>query len=63
MLAAVVLINSTAMGNRGRLIAPGDLRDEPAAEADDGPATGESLAGLAAQYGLRPSSARPGLAS
>ena len=51
------------MGNRGRLIAPGDLRDEPAAEADDGPATGESLAGLAAQYGLRPSSARPGLAS
>ena len=51
------------MGNRGRLIAPGDLRDELAGEADDGPATGESLAGLAAQYGLRPSSARPGLAS
>jgi teichoic acid transport system permease protein len=51
------------MGNRGRLIAPGDLRDELAGEADDGPATGESLAGLAAQYGLRPSSARPGLTS
>ena len=67
MLAAVVLINSTAMGNRGRLIAPGSLRDELAGEAGDGPATGESLAGdslagLAARYGLQPSSARPGLA-
>ena len=38
------------MGNRGRLIAPGDLRDELAGEAYEGPATGESLAGLAAQY-------------
>src|SRR5215468_10906656 len=66
-LAAVVLINSTAMGNRGRLIAPGSLRDELAGEAGE-PATGESLtgeslAGLAARYGLQPSSARPGLAS
>src|SRR5215831_20798860 len=66
VLAAVVLINSTAMGNRGRLIAPGSLRDELAGEAGGGSATGESLAGeplagLAAQYGLRPSSARPGL--
>jgi teichoic acid transport system permease protein len=63
VLAAVVLINSTAMGNRGRLIAPGGLQDELAGQADDGPATGEPLAGLAARYGLRPSSARPGLAS
>ena len=39
------------MGNRGRLIAPGGLRDELAGEADDGPATGESLAGLAARAG------------
>src|SRR5262249_59781261 len=56
------------MGKRGRLIAPGSLRDELAGEADDGPATGESLAGeslagLAARCGLQPSSARPGLAS
>ncbi len=62
-LAAVVFINSTAMGNRGRLIAPGGLRDELAEVADDEPAAGESLAGLAARYGLRPSSARPGLVS
>ena len=38
-------INSTAMGNRGRLIAPGSLRDELAGDAGDGPATGESLTG------------------
>ena len=63
MLAAVVLINSTAMGNRGRLIAPGGLRDELAAVAEDAPAAGESLAEMAAQYGLRPSSARPRLVS
>src|SRR5690348_9516648 len=62
-LAAGVLINSTAMGNRGRLIAPGGLRDELADVAQDEPAAGEPLAALAAQYGLRPSSARPGLAS
>jgi len=50
------------MGNRGRLIAPGGLRDEQPAMADvtDEP-TGESLAALAAGSGLRPSSARPGL--
>ena len=63
MLAAVVLINSTAMGNRGRLIAPGGLRDELAEVAEDEPVAGEPLAALAAQYGLRPSSARPGLTS
>jgi teichoic acid transport system permease protein len=51
------------MGNRGRLIAPGGLRDELAAVAEDAPAAGESLAVLAAQYGLRPSSARPRLVS
>src|SRR6266568_3474523 len=62
-LAGAVLINSTAMGNRGRLIAPGGLRDELADVAEDEPAAGESLAEMAAQYGLRPSSARPGLVS
>jgi teichoic acid transport system permease protein len=51
------------MGNRGRLIAPGGLRDEFAGEAGDGQPIGESLAGLAAQYGLRPSSVRPSLSS
>ena len=51
------------MGNRGRLIAPGGLRDELAAVAEDDPAAGESLAEMAAQYGLRPSSARPRLVS
>ena len=61
MPAAVILINSTAMGNRGRLIAPGGLRDDLAAVAEDEPAAGESLAEMAAQYGLRPSSARPRL--
>jgi hypothetical protein len=51
------------MGNRGRLIAPGGLRDELAAVAvaEDAPAAGEPLAEMAAQYGLRPSSARPRL--
>src|SRR5258708_16306604 len=62
-LAAAVLITSTAMGNRGRLIAPGGLRDELAEVADDEPATGEPLADLAAQYGLTTSSAQPGLAA
>ena len=53
------------MGNRGRLIAPGGLRDELAAVAvaEDEPAAGESMAEMAAQYGLRPSSARPRLVS
>src|SRR6476646_9004939 len=64
-LAGFILINSTAMGNRGRLIAPGGLRDELAAVAvaEDEPAAGESMAEMAAQYGLRPSSARPRLVS
>src|ERR1700758_1758873 len=64
-LAGFILINSTALGNRGRLIAPGGLRDELAAVAvaEDEPAAGESLAEMAAQYGLRPSSARPRLVS
>jgi teichoic acid transport system permease protein len=57
------------MGDRGRLIAPGGLRDELAADAGAGPGAGdepgagEPLAVLAARHGLRPSSARPGLAS
>jgi hypothetical protein len=47
------------MGNRGRLIAPGGgLRDELAAVAEDEPAAVESLAEMAAQYGLRLCSAR-----
>jgi teichoic acid transport system permease protein len=49
------------MGNRGRLIAPGGLQDEQAAVVDYDLPTGESLAALAAESGLRPSSARPGL--
>src|ERR1700745_498196 len=59
-LAMLLLINSTAMGNRGRLIAPGDLRDELAGMVDGAPATGEPLA---ARSRLRLSSARPGLLS
>ena len=51
------------MGNRGRLIAPGGLRDELAAAAEDVPPAGDSLAEMAAQYGLRPSSVRPRLVS
>jgi teichoic acid transport system permease protein len=51
------------MGNRGRLIAPGGLRDELTEVAEGQPVTGEPLAALAAQYGLHPSSARPGLVS
>ena len=56
------------MRDRGRLTAPGDLLNE-AAFAPEPDALGEpedgnrSLAELAAEYGLRPSSARPGLAS
>jgi teichoic acid transport system permease protein len=67
--AAAGLINSTAMGNRGRLIAPGGLQDElPGGAADetgDGPggAAGEPLAAVAARYGLRPTSERPSLTS
>ncbi|MGB6583719.1 MAG: ABC transporter permease [Streptosporangiaceae bacterium] len=56
------------MRDHGRLTAPGDLLNE-AAFAPEPDALGEpedgnrSLAELAAEYGLRPSSARPGLAS
>ncbi len=56
------------MRDHGRLTAPGDLLNE-AAFAPEPDALGEpedgsrSLADLAAEYGLRPSSARPGLAS
>jgi teichoic acid transport system permease protein len=52
------------MGDRGRLTAPGSLLDgtESTAEQSD-PAGQQSLAELAAQYGLRPSSARPSLVS
>ena len=58
--AVAGLINSTAMGNRGRLIAPGGLQDELAAGPGDETAVagdGEPLAALAARHGLRPSSA------
>lgn len=54
------------MKDRGRLIAPGSLRDELAAavELTGGELTGgEPLAAMAARHGLRPSSAPPGLAS
>jgi teichoic acid transport system permease protein len=56
------------MGDRGRLIAPGGLLNgaesvsEPTA-SDEGVEPGQPLAELAARYGLRPSSARPGLVS
>jgi teichoic acid transport system permease protein len=53
------------MTDRGRLIAPGGLRDEllvpQAPEVPEVPAGGQPLAELAARYGLRPSSVRPGL--
>ncbi len=56
------------MRDRGRLTAPGDLLNEavfaPEPDALGEPEDGSrSLAELAAEYGLRPSSARPGLAS
>jgi teichoic acid transport system permease protein len=56
------------MGDRGRLTAPGSLLDgatpvSDGPEPDGGPASGQSLAEFAALYGLRPSSARPGLIS
>src|SRR6266568_1516902 len=56
-------IKSTAMGNRGRLIAPGGLQDELLGETGDETAGGEGepLAALAARHSLRPSSARPSL--
>ncbi len=56
------------MRDRGRLTAPGDLLNgallAPEPDALTGPDEGNRrLAELAAEYGLRPSSARPGLAS
>jgi len=52
------------MGDRGRLTAPGGLLDD---NVPDGTgvtgADGQSLAELAAEYGLRPSSQRPSLVS
>ena len=56
------------MRDRGRLTAPGDLLNgavlTPEPDALTGPDEGNrSLAELAAEYGLRPSSARPGLVS
>jgi len=50
------------MEDRGRLTAPGSLLDGSALAPDEQPPeSSESLAELAAEYGLRPSSARPGL--
>ena len=53
------------MDDRGRLTAPGSLLDGTVlASEDEAPPEGAgSLAALAAQYGLRPSSARPTLIS
>src|ERR1700685_102976 len=56
------------MDERGRLTAPGSLLNGTllAADGEDlaqPPEGGESLAELAARYGLRPSSARPSLTS
>src|SRR5579859_6944233 len=51
------------MDDRGRLTAPGSLLDGTALAPhdDEPPESSASLAALAAKYGLRPSSARPGL--
>ncbi len=51
------------MDDRGRLTAPGSLLDGTALAPDDDkpPESSASLAALAVKYGLRPSSARPGL--
>jgi teichoic acid transport system permease protein len=51
------------MDDRGRLTAPGSLLDGTALAPDDDepPESSAGLAALAAKYGLRPSSARPGL--
>jgi teichoic acid transport system permease protein len=52
------------MDDRGRLTAPGSLLDGTVlAPEDEAPPEVESLAELAARYGLRPSSARPSLVS
>ncbi len=62
-----VLINSGPMRDRGRLTAPGDLLHGALLAPEPDALTGrdegnQSLADLAARYGLGPSSARPGLA-
>jgi hypothetical protein len=67
-VASVILIKSGPMRDRGRLTAPGDLLNgsvlAPEADSLTEPDEGSrSLAELAARYGLRPSSARPGLVS
>jgi len=51
------------MDDRGRLTAPGSLLDGTALAPhdDEPPESSASLAALATKYGLRPSSARPGL--
>jgi teichoic acid transport system permease protein len=52
------------MDNRGRLTAPGALLDESAVpDTSEFTEPGQSLAELAEQYGLRPSSKRPSLTS
>jgi teichoic acid transport system permease protein len=53
------------MRDRGRLTAPGDLLNGPvvAPESETPAPPSHGLAQLAADYGLRPSSERPGLAS
>jgi teichoic acid transport system permease protein len=54
------------MRDRGRLTAPGDLLNGSALEGDtltEAAQGSRGLAEMAAEYGLRPSSARPGLAS
>src|ERR1700689_1012629 len=53
-------IKSSVMTDRGRLTAPGSLLDE-AVITPDGESPLGDLAEMAARYGLRPSSARPGL--
>ena len=65
MRAATRLIKSTPMRDRGRLTAPGELLNGQVlgGEDDDILFRDQGLAELAAEYGLRPSSARPGLAS
>ncbi len=64
MRAATGLIKSTPMRDRGRLTAPGELLNgQVFAGEDDILAPDQGLAELAAEYGLRPSSARPGLAA
>ncbi len=51
------------MRDSGRLTAPGDLLNGPALEPGAATPPSEDLAQMAAEYGLRPSSARPDLIS